>query len=985
MASKTDKDTPAAQDPLKEDPSVIVDKAEFPEPSLYFKVFESEEDEPDSKIRSDVNKLYERWIEKYGRRWPEDGINTEDLVWLAEEAKKPKRGPPAPRGTPVEKSEYTDEFMPFSDDGESPAAPADGASGTSRRKSSTAAAAVGDSGGAKPAAAAASGAPRKPRTNYEKTVAGGKWVTDEFESADYEAGNLEKLWNMYLWDREGKPTMMPDGPPAQQEGEESEDWDDFYTAYRPRDIDTEEAREAVWATDEFESDEDNTESEWAPEYVGAGLGLKAEDPLNPQYSLRHSNHPLAPFPGEPLKWASYVYPDFTTYEGLTKQSIPHGMGVMTFGTGTGAGLPMNLTRYGDKYEGEFQAGYAHGLGQFTSEPYFYLLERGIEPVEAYRRTAESIMRDVEVRTWYRGTKLGDAKEDEVVEINVLRDELDHPFDIAARNSLHDAKLRRWKEMTPREKALDRLVAIIDRVQSRNPGRFGSYYYEDDKGRIKAALGEFGTDTDYDSMDMLQGVDTDGDLGLGWNDATDSSETPLEPRTRELMIQESRDDKLEDEAFKDSVLGNAIINPFTGLDLKTYLDGKERHHNDLVATYRNSREGRRFMRKARQEAGLPDDDLSSYVEEVPPSPGVMNPWGGEESEDERLARLYDKAGVSKGQVQRAETLLQRWQQLLAEDEDILSSAGPYRRPETNPLAPDDTDTGFETDSDMMEMCDIPEILGTVQEARQIVERARMWRFKPYGEVTIRMAQDANGSPVNLMQDPLHYPHGTKFMAPGPLGLVHPVPEDPALRAEMSKVAHNYAAVYRMYNFDWDPEPGTVQYKIDQRIRRAQELRDNALARYLEAADQVLDGAGEEEEAAAQGEGDQQLLVAATAAAAHGPHGTSTTRGGAPVRGSSIFASMSIAGPTLGSVRLGHAARVVLGAFAQAAKQAVVILGDRVVVIVVESRKPFGIFLKDSCSQCFYCCLGTVCALLLVGSWWGVAAVGLDAHLDEIKCV
>lgn len=27
---------------------------------------------------------------------------------------------------------------------------------------------------------------------------------------------------------------------------------------------------------------------------------------------------------------------------------------------------------------------------------------------------------------------------------------------------------------------------------------------------------------------------------------------------------------------------------------------------------------------------------------------------------------------------------------------------------------------------------------------------MWRFKPYGEVTIQMAQDANGSPANLMQ-------------------------------------------------------------------------------------------------------------------------------------------------------------------------------------------------------------------------------------------
>lgn len=33
------------------------------------------------------------------------------------------------------------------------------------------------------------------------------------------------------------------------------------------------------------------------------------------------------------------------------------------------------------------------------------------------------------------------------------------------------------------------------------------------------------------MEMLQGVDTDGDLGLGWDGATDSSETPMEPKVR----------------------------------------------------------------------------------------------------------------------------------------------------------------------------------------------------------------------------------------------------------------------------------------------------------------------------------------------------------------------------------------------------------------------------------------------------------------------
>ena len=46
--------------------------------------------------------------------------------------------------------------------------------------------------------------------------------------------------------------------------------------------------------------------------------------------------------------------------------------------------------------------------------------------------------------------------------------------------------------------------------------------------------------------------------------------------------------------------------------------------------------------------------------------------------------------------------------------------------------------------------ISPLRGTVQEAQEIVNRARMWRWKPYGEVTIRYAQDGNGAPVDLMQ-------------------------------------------------------------------------------------------------------------------------------------------------------------------------------------------------------------------------------------------
>eukprot|EP00955_Chlamydomonas_euryale_P105774 365661-Chlamydomonas_euryale.AAC.59 len=276
----------------KEDPIDVMDSTPFPVPELYFKVFESEADEPESKIRADVNKLYEKWQAEHGRRWPDRGLNTEDLVWLQEEAyKEPGQssGPPLPPSAmgmkPAEKEEYDGEFISEVDEA------AGGAGGDGKKAKGS----------------------RKPRvSNFDATKAGGIWVTDEFESDEYMAGNLETMWNMYLWDRDGNPTVMPEGNPDEAAGEESEDWDDFHTAYRPRGINSDDAREAVWCTDEFESDEDNTESEWEPEYVGAGKGLAEEDPINPQYSLRHSAHPLAPFPGEPLKWSSYAYHDGTT-------------------------------------------------------------------------------------------------------------------------------------------------------------------------------------------------------------------------------------------------------------------------------------------------------------------------------------------------------------------------------------------------------------------------------------------------------------------------------------------------------------------------------------------------------------------------------------------------------------------------------------------------------------------------------------------------
>ena len=62
-------------------------------------------------------------------------------------------------------------------------------------------------------------------------------------------------------------------------------------------------------------------------------------------------------------------------------------------------------------------------------------------------------------------------------------------------------------------------------------------------------------------------------------------------------------------------------------------------------------------------------------------------------------------------------------------------------------------------------------GTVQEVDEILTKARMFQFKPDGDVTFMTFQDAQGKPITTFQDPLHYPHNTKFLAPGETSYSH----------------------------------------------------------------------------------------------------------------------------------------------------------------------------------------------------------------------
>ncbi|KIZ02885.1 hypothetical protein MNEG_5070 [Monoraphidium neglectum] len=222
----------------QDDSRVVVDNTPFPDPKLYFKVFDSERDEPETKYREDVNKLYDRvkrawhifdcmgsngvpalawplegakWLKKHGRKWPDNGLNTEDLVWLYEEAYKDEAaqeeaaeravpgGPGGRRGGRGRRGQVALE-VPRIVNQEREDIP-----GELMESSGEALEAAVEGLPADPKARAAAVARAK------REVENATWVTDEFESSEYERGNLEAVHDMYLWDREGKTTIMPEG------------------------------------------------------------------------------------------------------------------------------------------------------------------------------------------------------------------------------------------------------------------------------------------------------------------------------------------------------------------------------------------------------------------------------------------------------------------------------------------------------------------------------------------------------------------------------------------------------------------------------------------------------------------------------------------------------------------------------------------------------------------------------------------------------
>ncbi|CAL5219290.1 g1095 [Coccomyxa viridis] len=310
-----------------------------------------------------------------------------------------------------------------------------------------------------------------------------------------------------------------------------------------------------------------------PRQVGKGIDAPRHRPDDPQQWLAGSNHPYAPFPGNALKWESWVYDDGTTFEGLTREGVPHGKGVMVFGNGTGAGF--QRANRGERYEGEFAYGFAHGMGMHT--------------------TAKGEI--------YRGE---------------------------------------------------------------------------------------------------------------------------------------------------------------------YLLGKRHGCGQTV-------------------------DLGPYYRRVAKGQDLNKAW------EDSLAEIS------------AKTVHGSWKK------DILAGKSGSSR-----------------------QCPLPEVLGTVQEVDEILTKARMFQHKPDGDVIFMTFQDAQSIPISTFQDPLHYPHNTKFLAPGPLGQCHPIPDDPQLKAEMLKHARNHHRIHSRYNLPYQSAPGSDMAKaieafkekvaaLRKKARRVRELERRRLRR------------------------------------------------------------------------------------------------------------------------------------------------------------
>jgi hypothetical protein len=182
----------------------------------------------------------------------------------------------------------------------------------------------------------------------------------------------------------------------------------------------------------------------------------------------------------------------------------------------------------------------------------------------------------------------------------------------------------------------------------------------------------------------------------------------------------------------------------------------------------------------------------------------------------------------------------------------------------------------------------------------------------------------------------------------MGQCHPLPDDENIKLEMMRVAKNHKHIYDMYNFDWDPEPGSIHHMINQRIRRGAELQGKQMLRIAEVLEDVEAEVEAEKAAAAAARAPQPLATVAEAAGAattssssggfswpwqqqqQQPAASSSSRGSSAPFGSLSMSSVAAGGSGMWlpgpmshcslSLDVGRASKAVLNTMARAARRA-----------------------------------------------------------------
>ena len=140
-----------------------------------------------------------------------------------------------------------------------------------------------------------------------------------------------------------------------------------------------------------------------------------------------------------------------------------------------------------------------------------------------------------------------------------------------------------------------------------------------------------------------------------------------------------------------------------------------------------------------------------------------------------------------------------------------------------------------------VCGPEESYGAMNDALDVAQRARMFKYKPESEVTLQRRA------FTLHQDPVIYQEGTEWMMPGWRGEMYEAPsaeelesQHPRLHAQMQRHNEIWERAWRYYNLD-------LQDALENKANReaAQAEREAAAAEY--AKNNVLEGPDELAEA------------------------------------------------------------------------------------------------------------------------------------------